>query len=91
MILNRRVTKVTKGPMVDIVDQLREVKSKDFHPDSLRTMVLWGADEIERLRKIERAAQALKFSAYPAHGSGFVITVTGGNIDDLKAALAGTR
>ena len=36
--------------MVDIVDQLREVKSKDFHPDSLRTMVLWGADEIERLR-----------------------------------------
>lgn len=43
--------------------------------------------EIERLRKIEAAARALKFSAYPAHGSGFVISVTGGNINDLEAAL----
>jgi hypothetical protein len=47
--------------------------------------------EIERLRKIEVAARALEFSAYPAHGSGFVIRVTGGNVDDLKTALAETR
>jgi hypothetical protein len=44
--------------------------------------------ENERLRKIETAARALKFSAYPAHGSGFVIQVSGGNINDLEAALA---
>ena len=44
--------------------------------------------EIERLRKIETAARALKFSAYPAHGSGFVMQVCGGNISDLEAALA---
>jgi hypothetical protein len=36
--------------MVDLVEQLRE--TKDTHPDSLRVMVLWGADEIERLRAI---------------------------------------
>lgn len=43
--------------MVDIVDQLREVRSKNFHPDSLRTMVLWGADEIERLRTAIKGAE----------------------------------
>ena len=43
--------------------------------------------ENERLRKIETAARALKFSAYPAHGSGFVLQVHGGNINDLEAAL----
>jgi hypothetical protein len=37
--------------MVDLVKQLRE--TKDTHPDSLRVMVLWGADEIERLRAIK--------------------------------------
>ena len=47
--------------------------------------------EIERLRKIETAARALKFAAYPAHGSGFITQVTGGNINDLEAALSGTR
>ena len=46
------------------------------------------ADEVERLRKIETAARALKFSAYPAHGSGFVMQVSGGNINDLESALA---
>ena len=46
-----------------------------------------AAAEIERLRKIETAARALKFSAYPAHGSGFVMQVSGGNINDLEAAL----
>lgn len=43
--------------------------------------------EIDRLRKIETAARALKFSAYPAHGSGFVLQVTDGNVNDLEAAL----
>jgi hypothetical protein len=43
--------------------------------------------EVERLRKIERAAQALRFSPYPAHGSGFVMIVSGGNINDLKDSL----
>lgn len=36
--------------MVDLVQQLREVKEKKFSTESLQTMVLWGADEIERLR-----------------------------------------
>jgi hypothetical protein len=48
---------------------------------------LWAVAEIDRLRKIETAARALKFSAYPAHGSGFVMQVHGGNINDLEAAL----
>lgn len=43
--------------------------------------------EIARLRKIEAAARALEFSAYPAHGSGFVLAVSGGNVDDLRKAL----
>jgi hypothetical protein len=45
-------------------------------------------EEIMRLRKIEVAARALQFSVYPAHGSGYVITVTGGNINDLEDALS---
>ena len=57
----------------------------------LRIAVQRQQDEIERLGKIEIAARALKFSAYPAHGRGFVLTVTDGNINDLEAALAGTR
>jgi hypothetical protein len=71
-------------------------------PDTVERLLAWdgraifpvGADdlvelkaEIERLRKIETAARALKFSAYPAHGSGFVIQVSGGNINDLEHAL----
>ena len=50
--------------------------------------IVWAVAEIERLRKIETAARALKFSAYPAHGSGFVLQVSGGNINNLEAALA---
>lgn len=50
-----------------------------------------AAAEIERLRKIETAARALQFSAYPAHGSGFVTQVHGGNINDLEAALAARK
>jgi hypothetical protein len=57
--------------------------SAEFFPVDMEA----AADEIERLRAIETAARALKFAAYPAHGSGFVITVTGGNINDLEAAL----
>jgi pilus assembly protein TadC len=50
-------------------------------------MLRKAANEIERLRRIEDAARALRFSAYPAHGSGFVIAVTGGNIDTLRDAI----
>lgn len=46
-----------------------------------------AADEIERLLKIEVEAKKLTFGAYPAHGSGFVTIVTGGNITDLTTAL----
>lgn len=35
--------------MVDLVHQLLE-DSKTAHPDSLRIMCGWGADEIKRLR-----------------------------------------
>lgn len=45
------------------------------------------ACEMHRLRKIEAAARALEFSAYPAHGSGFVLIVSRGNVDDLRKAL----
>lgn len=43
------------------------------------------------LEAVSRASSALKFGAYPAHGSGFVMIVTGGNIDDLAAALSRLR
>lgn len=46
----RRMRREDKGPMVDLVQQLREVRYKKFSPESLQVMVLWGADEIERLR-----------------------------------------
>ncbi len=55
-------------------------------PD-LRTENAKLCAEIERLRKIEIAAQAITFGVYPAHGSGFVTIVTGGNINDLAEAL----
>ena len=58
----------------------------DKHPSDAEIMET-AASEIERLRKIEAAARALKFSAYPAHGGGFVMQVSGGNINDLDAAL----
>lgn len=41
----------------------------------------------EALLRVVEAAQALKFGAYPAHGSGFVVIVTEGNVDDLADAL----
>ena len=42
------------------------------------------------LHRLESAAKVLKFSAYPAHGSGYVTIVSGGSIADLKNALAAT-
>ena len=75
---------------MDLVARLRRMSDMTTTGNDLNDIGR-AADEIERLRKIETAARVLKFSAYPAHGSGFVITVTGGNINDLEAALAGTR
>ncbi len=40
------------------------------------------------LEALYEAARELRFDAYPAHGSGFVLIVSGGNTDDLIAALA---
>ena len=74
-------------------DPLAELKNERDYvvqtraKSSMGNALEWAVDEIERLRKIEVAARALKFSAYPAHGSGFVIQVHGGNINDLEAAL----
>ena len=48
--------------MADILTRLACADSDDLCCDA--------AAEIRRLRKIETAARALKFSAYPAHGSG---------------------
>lgn len=75
--------------MRDIVKRLRDMQceepcSPDCCIDKTRAE---AADEIERLRAIEMAARALQFSAYPAHGSGFVTVVSGGNINDLERAL----
>lgn len=36
---------------------------------------------------VVEAASKLKFGAYPAHGSGLVLIVTDGNVDELRAAL----
>lgn len=46
----------------------------------------WAVAEINRLRKIEIAAEALSFSVYPAHGSGFVVKVSG-DVSALDCAL----
>lgn len=51
--------------MVDLVKQLREVQERDFAPDSLRTMVLWGADEIERLRAALKPFADLGYTGLP--------------------------
>lgn len=75
----------------DIVEQCRDhaaAFSAGGVASSLSGIFRDAADEIERLRKIEAAARALKFAAYPVHGSGFVMQVSGGNINDLEAALA---
>ena len=74
-----------------IISGLRLIQADNRIDLHCRLYANAAADEIERLRKIEAAARALKFSGYPAHGSGFTITVTGGNIDELKAVLAETK
>ena len=43
--------------MVDLVHQLRE-DAKTAHPDSLRIMCGWGADEIVRLRASVKSIDA---------------------------------
>ena len=44
--------------MVDLVSQLREGVEKKYSRESLETMLLWGADEIERLRRELAETQA---------------------------------
>lgn len=51
--------------MVDLVEQLREVKDREFSPESLRVMVLWGADEVERLRGTLRYIATQAKAAHP--------------------------
>jgi hypothetical protein len=71
--------------MVDLVKQLRD--TNDTHPDSLRVMVLWGADEIERLRVVNaelvKAAQKISQTA-----DGIWITMTDDQQSILSAAFA---
>jgi hypothetical protein len=50
-------------------------------------MSTFDATKLQRLWELYQVAKQLKFSAYPAHGSGYVTTVTGGNINDLEAAI----
>lgn len=45
------------------------------------------AAENARLREIEVLARGVEFTAYPAHGSGFIIQATG-TVLELRAALA---
>lgn len=51
--------------MVDLVRQFLEVREKPFSSESLKTMVIWGAEEVERLRKIidERDAEIHRLHA----------------------------
>ena len=51
-------------------------------------MSTFDAIKLQRLWELYEVAKKLKFSAYPAHGSGFVLTVTDGNINDLEAAIS---
>lgn len=70
---------------MNLIEALKE--RAGVRSDGDAKLMFDAAVEIDRLRKIEVAARALKFSAYPAHGSGFVMQVHGGNINDLEAAL----
>jgi hypothetical protein len=72
---------MTQAPKFDVEAYLRD------HEMALAYIVELRAEN-KRLQKIEIAARALKFSACPAHGPGFVIQVSGGSINDLEAALA---
>jgi ABC-type phosphate/phosphonate transport system substrate-binding protein len=49
--------------MVDLVSQLREGVEKKYSRESLETMLLWGADEIERLRReLEARAEIVEIA-----------------------------
>ncbi|MGC1358445.1 MAG: hypothetical protein WA851_22110 [Xanthobacteraceae bacterium] len=74
---------MTHWELVEEVKRLRGLLAFGTDTCAYRAM----RDKNERLHKIEAAAKALKFSAYPAHGSGFVLIVSGGNISGLEAAL----
>lgn len=50
-------------------------------------MSTYDAIKLQRLVELYEIAKELKFSSYPAHGSGFVLIVTGGNVDDLAKAI----
>lgn len=67
--------------LVDLVKQLREGVEKRYSRESLETMLLWAADEIERLRSGPREAVArwMMFHGYP--------TGHGDTIEDLLAEL----
>lgn len=65
-------------------DQAHGLTQAVGHPPSL-SPALRGA--IEVLREIVVAAQDLRFTAYPAHGSGFVTTVKG-DLDRFILALS---
>ena len=62
--------------------------SKDNAIEVLEEKLEEAKQERNKMRVIVEAARKLTFGAYPAHGSGFVLIVTGGNVDDLAAALS---
>jgi len=53
----------------------------------LEKKLIKAENVIESSNKIIEAAKALKFYAYPAHGSGYIMSVEG-NINDLQDAIA---
>ena len=71
--------------MSDLIARIR-TRINDSHMD-IERLLDEAADEIERLLAIEAAARKLTFGSYPAHGTGFVTILTGGNTVDLDAAL----
>jgi len=75
--------------MIDIIDRLTfdSARCETTFSKGVASNIDEAIAEIKRLRGIEDAAKALKFSAYPAHGSGFVLIVSGGNVNELAAAL----
>lgn len=48
-------------------------------------------EQSQKLLAVVEAAEKLKFSAYPAHGSGFVIIVSEGNVNALEKAVRALR
>ena len=81
------------SPTADVIDELaaacRGLREELVQADiaAQQTEETLSRENAE-LQRVADAAAALKFGAYPAHGSGFVIIVNGGNIDDLASALA---